>query len=184
MSIYYAIEFDQQTMQKLKQKQLEVKQGSIKGDFVQPETFHITVLFCVGGTSGYSRTEYINALDEYKKRFNPRQFNIQLENYGQFENSKDGNVVWVGLKNSFPLYEIKKNLEDTIKSLNVHVEKSQFSGYTPHITMAYDATLKDDFDVKFEDSDQITIDSISLWDSFKANGTHIYNKVHEIKLGL
>lgn len=184
MSIYYAVEFDEQTMKKLALKQLEVKQGSEKGDFVQPETFHITILFCVGGDSGYSRKDYIEALDEFGKRYNPKQFDLRLQNYGQFHNGGDGAVVWAGVRDSLPLYEIHKNLKETLHSMNVKVEKTQHNGYTPHITMGYDVVLKETFNTLFEDDEPITIRSISLWDSFKAgkndNSAHVYNKVHEL----
>ncbi|MNN69142.1 RNA 2',3'-cyclic phosphodiesterase [compost metagenome] len=142
-------------------------------------------MFCVGGTSGYSRKDYIHALDELGRRYNPRQFNIQLQNFGQFEGKgEEGNTIWVGVKNSLPLYELKRNLEQTIKSLNVHIEPSQFKGYTPHITMGYNVVVKDDFELFFEDDEEITIKSLSLWDSFKAKNqdkeSHIYNKIHEL----
>lgn len=182
MSIYYAIEFDENTMKRLRLKQLEVKQFSEKGDFVQPETFHITMLFCAGGVSGYSRKDYISALDEFKKRYDPKQFDLKLQNYGQFDNGGEGKVIWVGVKDSLPLYEINKNLKETLHSLNVKVEKTNHKGYTPHITMGYNVVLKEEFNTLFEDEEPITIKSISLWDSFKANEAHIYNKVHEIFL--
>ena len=185
MSIYYAIEFDDQTMKKLKEKQFEVKRNSIQGDFVQPETFHITVLFCVGGYGGYSRSDYVKALDEMGKRYNHKQFSLNLQNFGQFPGrDNNGNVVWVGVKNSFPLYQIKSDLEETIKDMNVKIEPSQFKGYTPHITMAYNCLLKEEFNTVFDDNEEITIKSISLWDSFKSKNqdkeSHVYNKVHEL----
>lgn len=184
MSIYYAIEFDEQTKKKLSLKQLEVKQGSTQGDFVQPETFHITVLFCAGGNSGYSREEYINALDEFSKRYNPKPFNVRLQNFGKFQNDGEGAVVWVGVRDSLPLYEIQKNLKETLHSMNVKVEKTQFSGYTPHITMGYDVVLSETFTELFEDEEPITIKSICLWDGFKSRNqdkeAHVYNKIHEV----
>jgi 2'-5' RNA ligase len=181
VSVYIAVEFDPKTMQRLKQKQLIVKHNSKKGDFVQPETFHVTVLFCKGGNAGYKREDYVKAIDEMGKRYNPKSFQVQLENFGQFENGGDeGNVVWVGLKNSLPLYEIKKQLQETMQSLQVSIEKSQFPGYTPHVTMGYNVIINDNFDCKFEDEEPVTIKSIALWDSFKANDAYVYNKVHEL----
>lgn len=180
MSIYYAIEFEKNTIEKLKQYQLKAKQNSYFGDFVQPETFHITILFCAGDGTDYSRTDYINALDKFSEIYKPKKFEIQLENYGQFHNGGEGSVVWVGVKNSFPLYNIKKNLEQTIRNMNVKIEKSNHKTYTPHITMGYDVKLKEDFNCLFEDNEEITIKSLVLWDSFKANDTHVYNKIHEI----
>lgn len=185
MSVYIAVEFDEKTMKKLALKQLIVKQNSSKGDFVQPETFHVTVLFCQGGTSGYSRNDYMRAMDEMGNRFKPQPFEVTLQNFNQFKNDDSGSVVWVGLKNTFPLYQIKKQLEETMQSLQVKIEKSQHNGYTPHITMGYDVVMNEDFEMNFEDDEPITIKSICLWDSFKSrNGNkeaYIYNKVHELK---
>lgn len=180
MSVYIAVEFDKDTMKKLAQKQLIVKQNSKQGDFVQPETFHITVLFCHGGTSGYSRGDYVEAMNEMGRRYNPKQFDVKLQNFNQFKRDEGGSVVWVGVRDSFPLYQIKKQLEETMQSLQISVEKSQFKGYTPHITMSYDTILNEDFNTLFEDDEPIKIKSIALWDSFKANETYIYNKVHEL----
>lgn len=189
MSIYFAVEFDEKTNQRLKEKQFLIKQNSIQGDFVQPETFHITLTFCVGGDGGYSRGDYINALDEFGKRFKEKHkpFDLKLQNFCKFPGRNDnGDVVWVGVRDSFPLYEIKNDLEETIQSLQVKIEKSQHNGYTPHITMAYDCILKDGFSTLFEEDEPVTIKSIVLWDSFKAgkngNESHVYNKVHELFL--
>ncbi|AEO93499.1 gp240 [Bacillus phage G] len=187
MSIYFAVEFDEKTNARLKQKQLLVKQNSTQGDFVQPETFHITVLFCVGGDGGYSRSEYVELLDEFGRRYKDqlKPFDLKLQNFCQFPGRNDnGNVVWVGVRDSFPLYEIKDNLEKTIQSMNIKKEKSQHNSYTPHITMAYDCILKDGFNTLFEEDEPVTIKSLVLWDSFKAgkngNDAHVYNKVHEL----
>lgn len=186
MSIYYAVEFDERTIQRLKEKQLLLKQNSKQGNFVQPETFHITVMFCVGGYTGYSRSDYIKALDEFGKRYKHkyRPFNLRLQNFGQFpgEQSDEGNIVWVGVRDSFPLYQIKKDLEETIKSMQIKMEPPQFKGYTPHITMAYNCILNDGFNTLFEEDEPVPIRSICLWDSFKANDTYIYNKVYELFL--
>lgn len=189
MSIYFAVEFDAKTNKRLIEKQNLLKQNCVQGNFVQPETFHITVTFCVGGYTGYSRTDYIKALDEFGKRFKGKiqPFDLKLQNFGKFPGRNDnGDVVWVGVRDSFPLYEIKKGLEETIQSMQVKMEKPQFHGYTPHITMAYDCILKDGFSTLFEEDEPVTIKSVCLWDSFKAgkNGSeaHVYNKVHELFL--
>jgi len=187
MSIYFAVEFDEKTNKRLKEKQHLLKLNSTQGDFVQPETFHITVTFCVGGYTGYSRSDYMKALDEFGKRYKDKlkPFDLKLQNFGQFPGRDDnGNVVWVGVRDSFPLYEIKKDLEETIQSMQFKMEKSQFKGYTPHITMAYDCKLKEDFNTLFEEDEPVTIKSVCLWDSFKSgkngNEAHVYNKVHEL----
>lgn len=187
MSIYFAVEFDERTNQRLREKQLLVKQNSIQGDFVQPETFHITTLFCVGGNSGYSRSDYVKALDEFGRRYKDKlkPFDLKLQNFSQFPGrDSDGNVVWVGVRDSFPLYELKKDLEETIESLQVKIEKTQFKAYTPHITMAYDCILKEEFNTLFEEDEPVTIKSLCLWDSFKSKNydkeAHVYNKVHEL----
>lgn len=185
MSIYFAVEFDNKTIQKLKQKQLIIKQNCKQGDFVQPETFHITILFGVGGDSHNARSDYIKVLDEFGRRFKNKYkpFNIKLQNFGQFPNGgEEGNVVWIGVRDSFPLYQIKKDLEKVIEDMGVKKEKSQFPNYIPHITMAYNCILNEGFQTQFEDDEPITIKSICLWDSFKTNDTYIYNKVHELFL--
>lgn len=184
MSIYFAVEFDERTNQRLKEKQFILKQNSIQGDFVQPETFHITVLFCVGGYGGYSRSDYMKALDEFGKRYKEKlkPFDLKLQNFGNFPGKGDatGDVVWVGVRDSFPLYEVKKDLEETIGSMQLKMEPNQHGGYTPHITMAYDCLLKEGFNVLFDEDEPVTIKSLCLWDSFKVKETHVYNKVHEI----
>jgi 2'-5' RNA ligase len=183
LSIYFAVELEKKTIDKLKEKQLYLKQNSVSGDFSQPETFHITVLFCAGGNSGYQRDDYKKALDEMGRRFNPKPFDMKLQNFGKFP-SRDGSAgdtFWVGVRDSFPLYELKKNLEETIQSMQVKIENAQFKGYTPHITMGYNVILKDSFnDLKFDDNDSFTVKSLCLWDGFKANEAHVYNKVHEL----
>lgn len=177
MGMYYAIEFEKSVINKLSQYQTYLKQNSESGDFSDKESFHITVLFV--GDDVKSRKPYIEALDKLKEQFKPQHFEVQLQNFNFFDNG-NGKIAWVGVKNSLPLYEVKKNLEATLTSMGFEPPKSQHDGYTPHITMGYNVITKDSLNTKFEDDTPVTIKSVCLWDSFKANDTYITNKLYEV----
>lgn len=178
MGLYYAIEFENDIKNKLYQKQVEIKQNSTSGDFSDKEGFHITVTYI--GKDINNRKQYMDALDLYKEKYNPEPFELKLQNINSFNNGGEGEIVWIGVKDSLPLYEIKHNLTSLLHEINAPIEKDKHGGYTPHITMGYNVVLKEDFKRKFEDTTPIKVKSICLWDSFKANDTYITNKIYEV----
>lgn len=179
MGMYFAIEFEKEVINKLNQRQVVLKQNSESGDWSDKESFHITVLYA--GKDIIDRKQYMEALDQLKEKFKPQPFELKMQNYGFFPGQGEGKVAWVGVKNSLPLYQLKYDLETTLKEMNVVVEPSRFNGYTPHITMGYDVVVNEGFNSQFEDDTIITVKSLCLWDSYKANDTYITNKIYEIK---
>lgn len=180
MSIYYAIEFDSETKNYIYQYQTILKQNSVSGDFSDKESFHITVLYV--GNDIKDRKSYMEVLDKLKEKFNPKPFEIYLQNFNFFDNNGDseGKIAWIGVKNSFPLYQLKYNIESIIKEMDLYVEPNRFNGYIPHITMGYNVVMSNTLNTVFVDDKPIKIKSICLWDSFKANDTYITNKIYEV----
>lgn len=178
MGMYFAIEFEKPIINKLNQRQVLLKQNSVSGDWSDKETFHITVLYA--GKDIVDRKQYMDALDKLKEKFTPQPFDLKMQNYGFFGEG-DKRVAWVGVKDSLPLYQLKYDLESILKENNAPVEKSRFNGYTPHITMGYDVEVNEGFNTQFEDDTTMTVQSLCLWDSYKANDTYITNKIYEVK---
>lgn len=177
MSIYYAIEFDRATCNRLAQRQLELKHNSKSGDWSDKESFHITVQYV--GKDIIDRKSYMEAMEKLISKFNPRPFELTFQNFGFFGEQNEGRVAWIGLKNSLPLYQLKTDLVKVLKENNLEYD-TKFPNYNPHITMGYDVEVNQGFNTKFEDNFPVTIKSLCLWDSFKANDTYITNKIYEV----
>ena len=100
--------------------------------------------------------------------------------FGNKVNRFDGGAMWVGVDNSFRLYQIHYGLEEKLKQVGYQKPKSKFVGYTPHITMAYN-TPKIDFTFKMNKV-AIPLSNITLWNSFKVNGQYVDNFLYRIDL--
>jgi 2'-5' RNA ligase len=169
MSLYLAVELSDQDKRKLSVEQVKLKQNA-KGDWEDPTRFHITVSFlnedCIEPDLA------IEGLKLYETNFNPHKFDIIAKDFFKFEQG----VMWVGLNNSLPLYSVKHDIDDCLRSVGYPMKKDKHPGYTPHITMGYGVHDEDTL-VKTFEGIPMTITNVSLWNGFKANGVYIHNKL-------
>lgn len=112
----------------------------------------------------------------WDKRYN-RTIQVQADSFCQFNN----NIHWIGLSNSFILYQIKNEFEALAQQLNINLLKDQFN-YTPHITIAFNAKRIEPFNTKFDPID-LNINSIILWGyDEKIRNAHISSALHIINM--
>lgn len=172
MSLYLAFEISNEDKKKLENKQIYLKQNAY-GDFSDPTTFHITLIFL----SEHKNQSYlaIKALDLFKEKYNIKPFYVNACNFNRFEQG----VEWIGINDFFPLIQIKKKMEECLKSVQFNLKKDNYPNYVPHITMGYNIEEYPSLNRQFEEI-PILIDNISLWSSIKCNGQHIHNKIYGI----
>lgn len=172
MSLYLAVEIPEDIKRKLAVPQTTLKQNCLDGEWEDPTKFHITVRFLTEDNDYETQKKAIEALKLFEVTYQPKKFEIIAKNFYKFEQG----VMWIGVHNSFPLYEIKYQIEDCFKKVGRELPKDQFEGYTPHITMGYNVKEKPNFNQEFEGI-PIVIDNVSLWPSIKANDSYIHNKL-------
>lgn len=171
-SLYIAFDLSVQDRNKLIPLQTYLKQNST-GDLVDPTTFHITCRFLSENQDNVNLA--MDAMKLFKDRYLVDKIQLEAKDFCKFEQG----VMWIGVNNSYPLYEIKNKIEKCLLEVGFPLKKDKYGGYTPHITMGYDVEEFSTLNRQFIGVD-LTIDNLSLWAGFKANGVHIKNCTYKI----
>lgn len=142
--------------------------------YEDPSAYHITMKKIAENDQN---TEIIRLLSEYQRRCTHKKFNVNIKNFYHF----DGNIEWMGVNDSLPLYEMKKEIETLAKEMNITIAEDKFS-YTPHVTVGFDFQENEGFNHNF-DSIPVLVDNITLWGfDEKVNGTHISDILYTVSL--
>lgn len=175
MSLYLAIELEREDKQKLFEKQLYLKKHCEAEKWEDMDGFHITVKF-IGEDHDF--TNIIPILRKWEQEYNPKIVQVDAKNFYRFEQG----VSWIGVANSFPLYQYKHQIEEVAMKLGHQLKKDDHDGYTPHITMGYGVKESNSLNREFE-SIPVTVNNITLWGyAPKVNGVHVTNELYKINL--
>jgi 2'-5' RNA ligase len=144
------------------------------GDWEDPNDFHVTVDFLGEDETDFEKVvEGMKLFEKQNKCFNQYVFASGVNRFPQ-------GALWIGVNSSFKLYQARYQLEECFNRVGYQKAPSKFKGYTPHITMAYDASQNiPDINVH---GIAIPFDNITLWNSFKVNGQYVDNVLFKIKL--
>jgi 2'-5' RNA ligase len=96
--------------------------------WVPDDQLHLTLRF-IGDVEHSLFAELYSRLDEVRAT----PFPLHLKGLGVFPNIGKPRVLWVGLKKSDPLKELRKKVDSVVRHLDIPLEKKKFS---PHITIA------------------------------------------------
>lgn len=178
MSLYLAVELNNEIKKKLTQKQLILKQNIEGLEFEDPTRFHITVKFLSEDEANVNLA--MDAIKLFKETYDPQKFEVIAKDFCKFPQG----VIWVGVHNYMPLYDMKLQIDDCLRKVGFPLEEEKFKGYTPHITMSNHNDKEFDLEtVKslYGEGISITVDNISVWTGFKANDVYIHNKPYGIQ---
>ena len=174
-SLYMSVDItDRQTIDSLKYCQILAKQ-KIKGNFVDDNSFHITVDFLGDNETDINLVK--EAMNLFKERYGEEYHSFYV--FANTLNRFDMGAAWIDVNNSFKLYQIHYLLQQLYQEVGYQKKKDKFEGYTPHITFAYDTEEFIPFKLP---RTPILVDNISLWNSPKMNGEYITSAAHIIKL--
>jgi len=172
-SLYLAIDFNNETKQLLAKKQLLLKQTST-GEWEDPSRFHITVKFLA--EEQVNANTALLAMKMFDEMYKPNKFEVIANGFRQFEQG----VAWIGVDKSFPLYQIKYDIDECLKKCNFPLQQEKFDGYIPHITMAYNFNNPNLEAINFQEPQHIVVDNLSLWASPKCNDTYVTNCLYRV----
>ena len=96
--------------------------------WVHDDQIHLTLRF-IGELAPDLFKELYSHLDEIRAK----AFPLHLKGLGIFPPSGKPRVLWVGLKKSEPLEELRTRIDGVLRRLDIPLEKKKFS---PHITIA------------------------------------------------
>ena len=96
--------------------------------WVRDEQLHLTLRF-LGDVDHSLFSELYSGLDEVRTK----PFPLHIKGLGVFPSGRKPRVLWVGLKKSAPLIELRKKVDSVMRHLDIPLERKRFS---PHITIA------------------------------------------------
>ena len=176
MKIFYAVNFDEQTMLALKKLQDELRPQVYRGRWAPPENFHLTMHF-VGEIQENELPHFKKALDDSVKGM--EAFNLRFTSYGSFRRGLQ-DLIYIKVKYS----------GDSMLLISEELRKNAGRGddteMTPHITLVRRAemnhnTLKVLKKKRFE-LPAVEISSVELMESRKINGELTYIQLHTAAL--
>lgn len=171
-SLYLAVMIDdKKTRDALAFYQTLVKQKVSNGpDWVQPETFHVTVDFL--GDTERDADLVVDALKDVERRITRHNEFVFASGVHRFEQG----AAWVGVNQSLKLYQVRNALREAMTARGYELPKSRFDGYTPHITLGFDVP---DVDLSVSGFNiPVAFDNITVWNSFKCNGSYVENSLY------
>ena len=126
MRLFVAVNFERNTLLKLLALRDEVRSHSIRGSFVLPENFHLTLAF-LGECSPEQAAAAKKAMS--KTAFKP--FDILFDDLGRFR--RDGSHLWwAGVRESRELLKLQRDLSENLSGAGFSLDKKK---YKPHITL-------------------------------------------------
>lgn len=174
MSLFLAVELNEETKQKLYKKQLELKTQCTTGEWEDQGAFHITVKF-IGDDNIHEKV--IDILKTWEQTFQPQKFEVVAKDFCRFEQG----VSWIGVHNSIRLYEAKYQIEECAKKAGNQFRQDDHGGYTPHITMGYKVEEKPELQRIWEGI-PVIVDNVTLWGyAPKVQDTYIHNFLYQVK---
>lgn len=151
--------------------------------WVNPENIHLTLKF-LGNTPQSLLTKINDTLNEAVLPYSP--FHIKIYGTGVFPNKKHPRVIWIGIKDSEILINLRNAIEQSISSLGYQKDEKEFK---PHLTLGRVRSQKGIMhiinnleDFKDKDFGTIYVDNIKLMKSdLKPKGAE-YSCLYDIPI--
>ncbi len=151
--------------------------------WIKPHNIHLTLKF-LGNTPQHLLTEIKESLSEAVSFYSP--FYIKIYGTGVFPNKKYPRVIWIGIKESDILVNLRNSIENSVSQLGYLKDEKEFN---PHLTIGRVRSQKGVANVinmldNFRDKDfgNIFVDSIKLIKSdLKPSGAE-YSCLYDIPI--
>lgn len=176
MRLFFAIEFDNETKEYIKEVQNIIRENSVKGNFSHEENFHLTLKF-MGEIEQGNLTKLKSSLDRAVEQIDPFSFKFNKLGFFTKESKK---IVWIGIKNEDKVLDRLYNTLEAILYENGFPK--DFRGYSPHITLSRETVFKTGFDEQLGkikiNSKEIKVNKVSLMESTRINGKLTYRAIY------
>jgi 2'-5' RNA ligase len=168
MRLFVAINFSNDTKNKLLDLRDELQSRSKRGNFTLPENLHLTLAF-LGECDAKQAAAIKTAMDAVA--FEP--FDLTIDRLGRFKRD-GGDIWWVSVKESKPLADLQYELTDKLIDDGFSLEKRK---YSPHITLGREV-MTDAAPQQIEPIEE-RISSIELMKSERIQGKLTYTAIHK-----
>ena len=168
MRLFVAINFNDETRNRLIRIKDELWKNSEQGNFTLPENLHLTLAF-LGECNVKQTADAKAALDMISFDY----FDLEIERVGCFKRN-DGDLWWAGVKECEYLTQLQQNLTDKLRLAGFTVEKRKFS---PHITIGRKVVTGEK--ARLVEPFGETVSKVELMESKRINGKLTYVPIHE-----
>ena len=165
MRLFIAINFDNNTKEKLLEIQRKLKSATLSGNFSSPQNLHLTILY-LGETN--NPTPIIEAIETHFTK----PFDLTFKDSGVFKN----NIYWVGITPNLTLQELNLKLCDDFRAADIFFDDSH--GFNPHITLARDVVLAEETKPQLDFNEfSMHVNRVSLMNSEFLNRKLVYTEI-------
>ncbi len=168
MRVFFAIEFDDHMKAELKQRKDRVLSHVESPNITCPNNYHITLKY-IGESTEEDISKMTTAMTNVADRHHP--FNINVDAANTFQKGNH-HIVYLALSPSESLDQLYKDLQ---RSLNTIGFDEDTRPYTPHITLAKKARLKQ----PLPDISPLNykVKGLSLMQSHRVDGNLTYTRI-------
>ena len=170
MRLFIAINFNDDTRNKLLALRDELRFKSKNGNFSAPENIHLTLVF-LGECDARKTAAAKAAMDTIN--FGP--FDVNIERVGRFKRD-GGDIWWAGAEAKKPLVDLQRELTDKLTPAGFTLDRRN---YSPHITLGR-KVVTDAAPWQVEPIRE-TVTSIELMKSERINGKLTYTAIYCIR---
>lgn len=176
MRIFIAIQLDDEVRKHIGDMADMLDPYFEKARYSRMENYHITVKF-IGETD---RRTYLKVVDATKRAaVRCRDFTMKTTQPGSFKRKKR-HIFYCGTEYTQGLYELDDAVSEEIQKSGIEIQKTKL---VPHITIAREVVLKEDYPEISMPGKEIKVDSISVMESTRINGKLTYIPRFTAKLG-
>ncbi len=182
MRLFVAIELPERIRERIVKVQREL-QGLGGVSWVRGENLHLTLKFL--GNVKEDRLKEVKGVVE-RVALSSSPFSLNIRGVGCFPTLKRPRVVWVGVENHTPLYDLQRELEEAFEGIGFEREKRPFH---PHITFGRIKKIPDErwterlLSFREEEMGRMEVTSISLFSSTLRPTGAVYTCLLEAALG-
>ena len=182
MRLFIAINFDDETKNKITEMQDKLRRSFLHANFTHRENLHMTLHFF---GEGFDRR--VPAIQQIMDGVSLPGFKLQIQGAGYFRRGHGGDIWWAGVRDNKNLNRLHSDICAGIlkEELYNNYERGNFS-FKPHITIAREVLTECGFDERIFNRGLKTINTmvekISLMKSERIGGRLIYTPIHESKL--
>lgn len=160
---------------------LDLRINSLDVNWTSWDNYHLTLKFLGDNINRHVESDIIHKIE----RLSFEKMTLSLSSVGYFGSERNPRVLYAGLESSELLMDLQKGLVDSLRSLDLDLEKSK---YIPHVTLGRPKKLGYDKVAQFMQhfstfrSRSFEVDRYYLMESELTRHGPYYSILHEFEL--
>jgi len=169
MRLFVAINFTDETRDRLVGLCEKLRGISSRGRFTLPENLHITLIFI-----GECNAAHTDSIKTVMDRIVYAPFELEIDRLGCFKRN-GGDIWWAGIRENKMLNELYKSLTSELRNHRIAFDDKKFN---PHITLGREVSIKSQPRQIEPFTEKVA--KIELMKSERIAGKLTYTSIHEV----